>query len=61
MTIPALAWHDLRFGKARFACAAAGVAAAVATVSFQFALSATNKAQAPALAAKASLPWAAWR
>ena len=48
-------------GKARFACAAAGVAAAVGAVVFTFSLAATTAAQAPALAKRASAPWAAWR
>lgn len=47
-------------GKARFACAAAGVAAAVGAVVFTFSLAATNAAQAPALAKRATAPWAAW-
>jgi len=51
----------LRRGKARFACAATGVAAAAGAVVFVFSLSATNDAQAPALAARASAPWAAWK
>ena len=50
-----------RGGKARFACAAAGVAAAAGAVVFVFSLAATNRAQAPAMAARASAPWKAWR
>ena len=48
-------------GKTRFACAAAGVAAAVGAVVFTFSLAATTAAQAPALAKRASAPWVAWR
>ena len=47
-------------GKVRFACAAAGVAIAAGAVVFMFSLTATNRAQAPALAARAAAPWAAW-
>ena len=50
-----------RGGKARFACAAAGVAAAAGAVVFVFSLAATNRAQAPAMAARACAPWKAWR
>ena len=50
-----------RGGKVRFACAAAGVAVAAGAVVFMFSLTATNRAQAPALAARAAAPWAAWR
>ena len=53
--------RGLARGKARFICASAGVAAAVAAVVFTFSLAATNAAQAPALAARAAAPWAAWR
>ena len=56
-----LVLKGLRSGKARFACAAAGVAAAAGAVTFMFSLAATNNAQAPALAARASAPWAAWK
>ena len=49
-----------RGGKVRFACAAAGVAIAAGTVVFMFSLAATNRAQAPALAARAASPWTAW-
>ena len=48
-------------GKARFACAVAGIAAAVGAVVFMFSLTATNTAQAPALARRATAPWAAWQ
>ena len=44
----------------RFACAAAGVAIAAGAVVFMFSLTATNRAQAPALAMRAAAPWAAW-
>ena len=47
-------------GKARFACAATGVAAAAGIATFAFCLSATNSAQAPGLARRAAAPWAAW-
>ena len=56
-----LLWRSLARGKARFACAVFGAAAATGAVVFVFALSATNAAQAPALARKAAAPWAAWR
>lgn len=51
----------LKRGKARFACAVAGVAVAVAAVVFMFSLAATNSAQAPALAQRAAAPWTAWQ
>ena len=51
----------MRGGKVRFACAVAGVAIAAGAVVFMFSLTATNRAQAPALAARAAAPWAAWR
>lgn len=47
-------------GKARFLCAAAGIAVATGTMVFMTSLVATNKAQAPQLAARACEPWAAW-
>ena len=47
--------------KARFVCAAAGVAAAAGAVAFVFSLASTNAAQAPALAERAAAPWAAWQ
>lgn len=50
----------LKRGRVRFACAAAGVAVSVGVVVFMFSLTATNSAQAPALAKRASAPWAAW-
>lgn len=52
--------RGLVHGKARFACAAAGVAAACGAVVFMFSLAATNAAQAPALARRATAPWSAW-
>lgn len=51
----------LRTGKARFACAVAGVAVAVGTLVFMTSLVATNNAQAPLAAQKGCAPWAAWR
>ena len=51
----------LRRGKARFLCAVLGIAAAVGAVVFTFSLTATNAAQAPALAKRATAPWAAWQ
>ena len=56
-----LMFHGLKRGKARFLCAVLGVAAAVGAVVFTFSLTATNAAQAPALAKRAAAPWAAWR
>ncbi|MBR4170118.1 MAG: ABC transporter permease [Kiritimatiellae bacterium] len=56
-----LTWKSLRAGKARFRCAVAGVAVAAGAVAFVFSLAATNTAQAPALAKRASAPWAAWK
>ena len=53
--------RGLRRGKARFLCAVLGIAAAVGAVVFTFSLTATNAAQAPALAKRATAPWAAWR
>ena len=53
--------RGLATGKARFASAAAGVAASAGIVLFMFSLAATNSAQAPALSAKAAAPWVAWR
>ena len=53
--------NGLRRGKARFACAVAGIAAACGAVVFMFSLTATNAAQAPALAKRACAPWAAWK
>ena len=52
--------RGLARGKARFACAAMGVAAACGAVVFMFSLAATNSAQAPALAKRATAPWSAW-
>lgn len=59
--IVSLVLKSLARGKARFACAAAGVAAAAGAVVFTFSLAATNAAQAPALAERAVRPWAAWK
>ena len=53
--------RGLARGKARFACAALGVAAATGAVVFVFSLAATNSAQGPELARRAAAPWAAWR
>ena len=51
----------LRRGKARFACAVAGMAIAVGTLVFMTSLVATNNAQAPRVAESACAPWGAWR
>lgn len=59
--IARLVLRTLRTGKARFACAAAGVAAAAAAVVFTTSLAASVNAQAPHLAARAAAPWKAWR
>ncbi len=56
-----LVLDGLRRGKARFACAALGIACAVGAVVFVFSLAATNSAQAPRLAKAAARPWSAWR
>ena len=56
-----LVLQGLRRGKARFACAVAGIAIAAGTLVFMTSLVATNNAQAPAMAKKASAPWAAWK
>lgn len=56
MSVP-LALRSLRQGKARFACAALGVAAAVGAVVFSASLKTSNDAQAPALARHAIAPW----
>ena len=53
--------RGLRTGKARFACAVAGMALAVGSVVFMSSFVSTNRAQAPALARRASAPWAAWK
>ncbi len=58
--ILSLMLKGLARGKARFVCAAMGVAAACGAVVFMFSLTATNAAQAPALAKRATVPWAAW-
>ena len=59
--IPGLVLKGLRRGKARFICAASGVAVAAGAVVFMFSLAATNSAQAPALVERAAAPWSAWR
>lgn len=51
----------LRTGKARFACAVAGIAVAVGALVFMTSFVATNDAQAPRVAEAACRPWAAWR
>ena len=56
-----LVLDGLRRGKARFACAALGIAASVGAVVFVFSLAATNAAQAPTLARAAARPWGSWR
>ncbi len=58
--ILSLMLKGLARGRARFTCAAMGVAAACGAVVFMFSLTATNSAQAPALAKRATVPWAAW-
>lgn len=57
----AITLKSLATGKARFLCAVAGVAAAVGSVVFTTSLSATNSAQAPALAREAVRPWDSWK
>lgn len=52
--------RGLARGKARLVCAIAGVAAACGAIVFVFSLTATNSAQAPALAKRATEPWSAW-
>lgn len=51
----------MRNGKARVACAVAGIAVATGAYVFTASLAHTNSAQAPAAAEKASSPWAAWK
>ena len=53
--------RGLARGKARFACAVLGIAAACGACLFMFSLAATNAAQAPARARRTTAPWAAWR
>ncbi len=48
-------------GRVRFTCAMAGVAAAAGAVIFMFSLTATNDAQAPAVARRLVAPWKCWR
>ena len=59
--ILSLMFRGLKRGKVRFLCAVLGIAAAVGAVVFTFSLTATNAAQAPTLAKRAAVPWAAWR
>ena len=56
-----LVLRGIRYGKARLACAARGIALAVGALVFMTALVATNDAQAPDAARKACAPWAAWK
>ena len=56
-----LVLNSLKNSKARFACATAGIAIATLAVVFTSSLVATNNAQAPILAERATSPWAAWR
>ena len=51
----------LRRGKARFACAVAGIAIASGALVFMTSFVATNDAQAPRVAEAACAPWGAWR
>ncbi|MCR5415056.1 MAG: ABC transporter permease [Kiritimatiellae bacterium] len=53
--------RGLKRGKARFACAVAGIAVAVGTMVFTTSLVETNNAQAPAAAKAACVPWSAWK
>ena len=59
--IARLMLKGLRTGKARFACAVAGIAVAVGALVFMTSFVATNDAQAPRVAEAACRPWAAWR
>ena len=61
MTAFRLIADGLRRGKARFACAMAGVAVASGVLVFVTSLVATNNAQAPRAAEAACAPWGAWR
>ena len=56
-----LVLRGLKQGKARFACAALGVAAALGAVVFTYSLKTSNDAQAPALARIAVAPWQSWK
>jgi hypothetical protein len=56
-----LVLKSLAKGKVRFLCAVLGVAAAAGSVAFTFSLTATNDAQAPAVAARLTAPWSAWK
>lgn len=51
---------SLAAGKARFACAALGVAAATGALVFMFGLVATNDAQAPFVVRRLAAPWQSW-
>ncbi len=53
--------RGLRRGKARFICAALGVAVATGSLVFTSSLLATSNAQAPRRAAEAAAPFAAWK
>ncbi len=57
----ALMFRSLRRGKARFVCATLGIALATCALIFTTSLVATNRAQAPRRAARAAVPFAAWR
>ena len=56
-----LAATSIRSGKARFACAVIGIAAATGAMVFSTSLVATNNAQAPYLARRAAAPWQGWK
>jgi hypothetical protein len=56
-----LVLKSLAKGKARFFCAVLGIAAAAGSVVFAFSLTATNDAQAPAIAKRLTAPWSAWK
>ena len=60
MTLP-LVFRVIRQGKARFVCAALGVAAAFGAIVFTYSLKTSNDAQAPALARRATAPWQSWK
>ncbi len=53
--------RGLKRGKARFACAALGVAVATGSLVFTSSLLATSNAQAPRRAAEAAAPFVAWK
>lgn len=56
-----LVLNGMKTGKARVACAVAGVAAAVGALVFTSSLAQTNAAQAPQAAEKAAAPFVAWK